>query len=475
MHARQRESLRTPLLKQIQTDPDGVVDMIISLTERVEKLEGQLRKNSNNSSKPPSSDKGIGGGNKPENRSLRGKSGKKSGGQPGHEGNTLKQVETPDHVIEHRLHVCPQTGRSLTDADIVRELRCQVFDIPQPKLTVTEHVYFVYASAKGKQTVHAPFVEGACAPVQYGKNFGSLLIYLSDYQLLPMARMSQLCLDLYGQKISQDTINRFRNPCYENLGPFEQQLKEKLLAQPVLHSDETGIQINGTTEWLHVLSNEKYTYLHSSDHRGGTAIDEMGVLGRYNGTLVHDCFKSYFTLGCEHALCNAHLLRELNFFIETQKHGWAEKMKTFLYDALKDPESLSLKEWESRYTEILDDSKKEHPFKAAPRKKGRRGRPAKPPVNNLIDRFETHMGSILRFIREKAVPFTNNQGERDLRMAKVQQKISGTFRTWEGAQKFARIRSYVSTAQKHNASIFDAIHEAVNARPMFCSSAVQET
>ena len=340
--------------------------------------------------------------------------------------------------------------------------------MPEPKLTVTEHIYFVYATADGEQTVHAPFVEGARAPVQYGKNFGSMLVYLSDYQLIPMARISQFCSDLYNQDISQDTLNRFRNQCYKNLDSFEAQLKETLLASPVLHADETGIQINGTTEWLHVLSNEQYTYLHPSDHRGGIAIDEMGVLKDYRGTLVHDCFKSYFNLDCEHALCNAHLLRELNFFIETEQSQWAEKMKSLLCEALKDPQSATPQEWSTRYTQILDDSEKEHVYIPPPKEKGRRGRQAKPPVNNLIERFKTHMRSILRFISENAVPFTNNQGERDLRMAKVQQKISGTFRTWKGAEKSARIRSYLSTAQKQSTSPFQAIQQTLMASPMFC-------
>lgn len=467
MPPRKREILKTKLREQIKAEPESVIDLLISLTERLEKLEGQRRKNSSNSSKPPSSDKGIGGG-KPKTRSLRGKSDKKSGGQPGHDGHTLKQVKTPDHVIEHRLQFCPKTGRTLTDADIVKQIRCQVFDIPEPKLTVTEHVYFVYATPNGRQTVHAPFIEGARAPVQYGKNFGSMLVYLSDYQLIPMARISQFCSDLYNQDISQDTLNRFRNQCYNNLDSFESQLKETLLTSPVLHADETSIQINGTTEWLHVLSNEQYTYLHPSDHRGGIAIDEMGVLKDYRGTLVHDCFKSYFNLDCEHALCNAHLLRELNFFIETEQSQWAEKMKSLLCEALKDPQSATPQEWSTRYTQILDDSEKEHVYIPPPKEKGRRGRQAKPPVNNLIERFKTHMRSILRFISENAVPFTNNQGERDLRMAKVQQKISGTFRTWKGAEKSARIRSYLSTAQKQSTSPFQAIQQTLMASPMFC-------
>ena len=467
MEAKRRERLRKELLEQIATDPESVVELILSLIDRVEKLEDQLSKNSGNSSKPPSSDKSA--AKKPKDRSLRGKSGKKSGGQRGHRGNTLKRAATADVVIEHRLEFCPVTGRALTDADVVKKIRCQVFDIPEPKFTVTEHVYFVYAVAGSKQTVHKPFLKGAGAPVQYGPHFGSLLVYLSDYQLIPLSRISQLCLDLYGQKISEDTIGRFRKPCYEHLERFEEHLKKRLLKSPVLHADETGIRIGQKTEWLHVLSDPHYTFLWASDHRGGEAIDEMGVLADYRGTLMHDCFKSYFVLDCAHALCNAHLLRELNFFIEVKNHKWAARMKELLCHALKEPGATSSRGWKIRYARILCEAKQEHPYVPLKRKKGQRGRAAKPPVNNLIERFETHRESILRFITDNSVPFTNNQGERDLRMAKVQQKISGTFRTWSGARTFARIRSYISTAIKHRVSIYQALFHALQNRPMFCN------
>lgn len=441
--------------------------MLLDLMERVEKLEDIIKKNSGNSSKPPSSDQSS--ATRPKQRSLRGKSGKKPGGQKGHRGSTLKRVDDPDETVTHRLKVCPVTGRKLTDADVVGTIRCQVFDLPEPKFEVTEHVYYVYRVPGFSQTVHAPFLPGASAPVQYGPRFGSLLIYLRDYQFIPMSRISQLTLDLYGQRISEDTINRFRKPCFEHLSRFEEQLKKRLLDSPVLHADETGIRIEKKTEWLHVLSDELFTYLWASDHRGGGAIDEMGILRDYRGTLMHDCFKSYFTLDCEHALCNAHLLRELNFFIEVKDHAWARQMKALLCEALKNPELTTSLGWKQRYTRILTAAKHEHPHTPPNRPKGRRGRMAKPAVNNLIERFDNHQREVLRFIVDKAVPFTNNQGERDLRMAKVQQKISGTFRTWTGAVRFARIRSYISTAQKHAVSIYDALLQALQNRPMFCS------
>lgn len=473
MDSDKREELRARLLKQAKANPESIVELVLnlmeqveSLTKRVEQLEDQLKKNSRNSSKPPSTDKGA--SSKPKNRSLRKKSGKKSGGQPGRKGATLQRRENPDETIEHRLEVCPQTGRPLSDADIVGAIRRQVFDIPEPKLIVTEHVYFKYAIADSKQTVHAPFLKETSAPVQYGPRFGSLLLYLRDYQLIPMARVAEFSLDLFDQKISEDTINRFRDPCYDNLESFEEFMKKRFLESPVLHADETGIKVGPKTEWLHVLSDQDYTFLQVSDHRGFEAIKEMGVLINYRGTLVHDCYSSYFMLNCIHALCIAHLIRELKFFIEVKSHKWAVLMKNLLYEGLNNPAMSSRRGWNQRYTRILNLSKLEHPYQQPERKKGQRGRIAKPPVNNLIQRFEKHRESILRYIFEDEVPFTNNQGERDLRMAKVQQKISGTFRTWQGAEKFARMRSYISTAKKHAESVFYALLQAVSGKPMFC-------
>lgn len=475
MNSNEREELRKTLLERTRTDPEGVVDLVLSLmdrveelTKRVEKLEDQLKKNSSNSSKPPSSDRNS--GKKPKTQSLRGKSGKKTGGQPGHEGATLKPRTNPDETIEHRLEVCPQTGRPLSDADIVGSIRRQVFDIPEPELIVAEHVYFEYCIPGSKQTVHSPFLKETRAPVQYGARFGSLLLYLRDYQLIPMARVAEFCLDLYGQKISEDIINRFRNPCYDNLESFEEFMKKRFLESPVLYADETGIKVELGLEWLHTLSDEDYTFLYVSDHRGYQAIEEMDVLPNYRGTLLHDCYSSYFKLNCLHGLCGAHLTRELNFFIDVKSHKWAVLMKDLLHQGLKNPTMHSRLGWNQRYTRILNQAKKEHPYVPPVRKKGQRGRIAKPPVNNLIERFEKHRESILRYIFEEDVPFTNNQGERDLRMAKVQQKISGTFRTWEGARKFARMRSYISTAKKHAESVFEALFKAIDDSPMFCQS-----
>lgn len=468
MNSRDRNKLRNDLRKTAKQNPDALVELVLDLMERVEKLESQTHKNSSNSSKPPSSDKSN--PNKPPKppKNTKGKSSRKPGGQKGHQGHTLERVKEPDETIEHKLSQCPYTGKFLSDMDIVGEIRCQVFDIHEPKMTVTEHVYYVYRAAGASQDCHRAFLSGASAPVQYGKHFGSLLIYLKNYQLIPLNRISQLCLDLYGQKVSQATIDKFEKPCFEHLNRFEEHLKIILKDSEILHADETGINIGSVTEWLHCLSNDSYTFLWASDHRGSNAIEEMDVLCDFEGTLVHDCYGSYFKLGCKHALCNAHLLRELAFFVDVMSHKWAKEMRDLLRSALKFPDRKQYKTWERNYIKILKEADQEHPFELPKRKPGQKGKIAKPPVNNLIERLRIHRKNILRFIKDSAVPFTNNQGERDLRMAKVQQKISGCFRTWKGAKRFARIRSYIGTAIKQNQSVYTAIYKAICNEPMFC-------
>ena len=220
----EKKELKRKLLIQVKLEPELLVDMYIELLERVEKLESASKKNSSNSSKPPSSDKNN--SNKPPKPPKGKKKGsKKSGGQKGHQGHTLERVDDPDEIIEHRLERCPHTGNSLSDDDIVSEIRCQVFDIPEPKMVVTEHVYYVYRAAGSSKTCQPAFIPGASAPVQYGKRFGSLLVYLKHFQLIPLHRITQFCSDLFGQKISQGTIDKFEQPCFEHLNRFEEHLK----------------------------------------------------------------------------------------------------------------------------------------------------------------------------------------------------------------------------------------------------------
>lgn len=465
MTEQEKIELRRQLEIDVKINPMKIVDFCMQLLERIEVLESRLNKNSSNSSKPPSSDVF----NKPKPKSLRKKGNRKSGGQLGHLGKTIEQVETPDYIIEHKLYHCPLTGRKLTDKDIVGEIKRQVFDLPKPKLEITEHRIFLYNVPNTNKTVHAEFPEGVNAPVQYGGKFQSWLVYLSDYNLIPLNRIRKMCADMFGYAVSEGSIQKSRVTCFQNLTTFEDLLKQALIQEPILHADETGFRIDKKRNWFHTVSSNQYTYYGVHSKRGLKAIEDMGVLLDYQGRLIHDCWKPYFKLDCDHGLCNEHFIRELTFFEEEQHQDWAKKLKQLLWSANEDPSIKSKKGWISAYTRLINEGYNKNPFYPFPQKLGKRGRKAKPKIINLLDRLRDYKDYILAFIWDPLVPFTNNLAERDIRMVKVQQKISGSFRTWNGAKCFARIRSYISTAIKQNSSVFDALCLAMKNKPLFCT------
>jgi len=465
---------RVALCKQLaERDLDAFVEMFVDLLERVEtlearvkELESQLGKNSSNSSKPPSSD----GYRKPAPKSLRKQSGRKSGGQFGRSGTTLSQVEHPDHIVEHKMTRCPRTGRKLGEQDIVGVIVRQVFELPQPKLEVTEHRVYQYRVPSSEEVVCGKFPAEVSAPVQYGSRFKSFLVYMSEYQLLPQQRLSRLCEDLFGYPISQATVGAAREICYHRLKNFESSVKSRLRASQVLHADESGVRVEGKLQWIHVASNWQDTLYHIHPRRGTPGMDAGGVLPYYRGTMIHDFWKSYFSyIKAEHGLCGSHLLRELESFIE-QGQYWAGDMADLLRAGLSDPGQRSLRSWSIGYGKILKQAREQNPYDPARAHKQARGRTAKPKVINLIGRFENYRADILRFLYDPQVPFTNNLAEQDIRMIKVKQKISGTFRSQLGADVFALTRSYISTAIKRNVSVFNAIEQAMNQKPAFCGS-----
>ena len=458
---RDRESKKQALLELIQKDPEGVVELLLDLMERVEVLEQKLAKNSRNSSKPPSSD----GYNKPKPKSLRKKGRRKSGGQPGHSGKTLELSKNPDQIIKHTLSRCPISGENFTDKDIVNIIKRQVFDLPEPKLLVNEHWIYQYRNSSGR-IVTAEVPPGVSAPVQYGKRFQSWLVYLNDYQLLPLNRIRQLCADLYGYCVSEDTILKARQQCYEQLEGFEKQVKEKLGNCAIAHADETGLKINSKNHWLHTLCNKGYTFLGIHPQRGYQALEDFGILERFAGRLVHDCWPAYFRLkNCEHSLCNPHLIRELVFAEEQLQQQWAPKMKQLLqetYDYSKaskgDVAPKSKHSWQVDYGRIIAEGYRENPLiDDPPGAKKKRGRPKKTKSRNLLERLDKYRDEILAFLWDPEIPFSNNQAERDIRMVKVKQKISGGFRTLRNAEIFARIRSYISTEQKQGVRAWEAL------------------
>ncbi len=436
-----------------------------SLKARIAELERRLGLDSSNSGKPPSSD----GLKKPARvKSLRERSGKKPGGQKGHKGETLRQVADPDEVVDHYPPVCSVCSAGLAPETSVGHSARQVFDLPQPQpLVVTEHrAHDCRCAACGAKT-HAPFPDGVNAPVQYGARITAFVICLLHYQLLPEDRLVELMADLFGVKLAAATIARMSRTCAERLRGFAETVRDLVAGAAVKHMDETGFRIGGKTQWLHVASTALLTFYRVSAKRGSLLANVVGIV-------VHDHWKPYYTMqGVLHALCNAHHLRELKALVEIEKEDWARKMQRLLRRGchaanLARERGVPLKPrliecFERRYDAVLAEGLVFHeaqvPLARAAMKGGgkRRGRAPRRTGHNLLLRLATRKEDVLRFLHDPAVPFTNNQAERDGRMMKLRQKISGGFRSLEGAMDFALIRSYISTAKKQGWNIIDAL------------------
>jgi transposase len=442
-----------------------------ALKARMAELERRLELNSSNSGKPPSSD----GLKKPARvRNLRERSGKKPGGQMGHKGETLRQVTDPDVVVDHYPPACSTCGVGLDLETSVGHSVRQVFDLPEPQpLVVAEHrAHDCQCTACGAKT-RAPFPDGVNAPVQYGTRITAFVIYLLHYQLLPENRLAALMADLFGVKVAAATIARMSRTCAERLRGFTATMRDLVAGAQVKHMDETGFRIGGKTQWLHVASTALLTFYRVCAKRGS-------LLANVAGIVVHDHWKPYYTMqGVLHALCNAHHLRELKALVEIEKEEWARKMQRLLRRACHvtnrarergvpiKPRLIDC--FERRYDAILAEGLVFHeaqaPLVRAAIKGGgkRRGRAPRRTGHNLLLRLATRKNDTLRFLRDATVPFTNNQAERDARMMKLRQKISGGFRSLRGAMDFALIRSFFSTANKQGWNIIDALtHDPSN-------------
>jgi transposase len=443
---------REELLVQVQIQPEAVVDQLLSAEARVAALEAQLAQNSSNSHKPPSSD----GYQKPQPKSLRQPSGRKPGGQPGHAGNTLKMVENPDHQIHHTTDVCPHCGQNHAQQPVIGYEKRQVLDLPPMSLEATEHLAEIKICPITGKRYTAPFPAGVKAPVQYGPRYTAWLVYLHQEHLIPCQRISQLSADLFGQAVSPATLKAMCQNGYDKLKPFEQKVLDLLACEPVVHGDETGTRGMGKLLWLHVLCTATLTYYGIHPKRGILAMEELGLLPRLTEEtwLVHDFWKAYLSYPCLHALCNEHLLRELTFLHEELQQDWAGTMKQFLLDALQmtrsnpPPSDEQIQQACDRYDAIIENARQIHPRTP----KGKRSK-----AENLLNRLEDYSMSVLAFLLDRKVPFTNNQAERDLRMMKVKQKISGCFRTFKGAQVFARIRGFLSTMRKQGRDLLESL------------------
>jgi transposase len=437
------------------------------LTARLADLERRLGLNSRNSGKPPSSD---GLKKPPRVSSLRQPSGKTTGGQPGHPGKTLRRTATPDATIDHYPAVCAGCGEPLSAATATDHVARQVFDLPEPKpLIVTEHrAHGCRCTACGAQT-RAAFPDGVTAPVQYGPRIAAIVLYLLHYQLLPEKRLARLMADLFGVTLATATIARISRDCATRYAGFVDAVRDLVAAAAVKHMDETGFRIGGKTQWLHIASTLWLTFYRVSPKRGS-------LLANVTGIVVHDHWKPYYTMtGVLHALCNAHHLRELKALVEIEKEDWAGRMQRLLRRAchasnLARERGVPLKPglialFERCYDTILADGLAFHetqpPLARAVGAGKRRGRPPRRVGHNLLLRLSTRKTDVLRFLTDPRVPFSNNLAERDGRMMKLRQKISGGFRSMEGAMEFAVIRSLLSTARKQGWDIL----QTLNANP----------
>jgi transposase len=445
-----------------------------ALRTRVETLEAQLAKDSHNSSKPPSSD---GPGKKPT--PSRQPSDRKPGGQKGHEGNALRFSEAPDRVeAVPSAETCQGCGASLGEVAAAGSERRQVFDLPVLRLEVVEYRGQTKECPCCGRRSSALFPPEAPAAVQYGPRIQALGIYLMGYQLLPYERTAELLGDIFGIAPSEGTLHTAAQECAAQLQPVEEEIKQGVQQAEVAHFDETGLRVKNKRGWLHVACTTALTFYAYHTRRGRAATDDIGILPGFEGRAIHDGLTSYPQYGCAHGLCNAHHLRELTFVEEQFHQDWAAQMKELLLDAKASVEQAKrlglgvlseteIADIERRYQTILDDG-----FAAnaalevaadAPKKRGRKKQSK---AKNLLDRLDQHRSQVLAFVHHFQVPFDNNLAERDLRMVKVQQKISGCFRTVEGAKVFCRIRGYISTVRKQGGGVLAALDAAARGRPL---------
>jgi transposase len=430
---------------------------VVALTATVAELQGRLAQNSQNSSKPPSSD----GLNKPKPKSLRTPGLKPTGGQRGHAGHTLKQVAHADVIETHgpASHCdvchCPLSAA----AAVVVEVR-QVFDLPPLRCEVTEHRVLEVPCTCGK--VHrGTFPAAVSAPVQYGPHSKAAVVQLTHHHMLPLARTGELMGDLFGLPMSDATVLAIQAEAQERLAPTVAAIGEALTRAPVAHADETGMNVAGKPHWLHVLATPLLTWLGAHPNRGKKAFDAFGLLIVFAGTLIHDGWRPYRELACKHGLCNAHHLRELTYVFEQMGQAWAKCLIDLLVAACHEVAAAGaplsaerIAHYRAAYDQILTTGEAANP-RAPP--SGKRGRTKQSKALNLIDRLRLYADDVWRFMTDPGVPFTNNLGEQAVRMPKVKQKVSGGFRTPGGLDTFCTIRSYLATLHKQEANLFHAL------------------
>lgn len=435
--------------------------------ETIKELRAQLAQNSGNSHWPSSRDKGK----KRPSKSLRQKSDKKAGGQPGHEGRTLEFSAEPDRIEHHRPERCANCQAPLDASHQLPGVqRRQVIDIPPLQMEVVEHqIETLVCDCCGHLTAGV-FPSDVTNPVQYGPRIKALAVYLKQEHFVPYQRTHDLICDLFGASISPGTLENMVHQAAQRLKPVVEKIKTALLAENVVHFDESGFYIGGERQWLHSAGSTHFTFYAPHRSRGRKATDAIGILPRFQGTAHHDHWAAYWQYKqCDHALCNAHLLRDLTAIEEQGNQPWASRFKHLLLAAKtvvatarkNNQPGLSphkLAQVERIYQKLVAAALAANPPPPEGWPKGKRGRPRKTKARNLAERFEHYRDPILAFVTDFNVPFDNNLAERDIRMLKVQQKISGCFRSSAGADDFCTMRTYTSSLRKQGLSVWPALN-----------------
>jgi transposase len=456
-------------IEKLQAEVSQLHYRNFQLGRRNAELEALVTKDSHNSSRPPSTDPPWA----KRTKSLRRPSGRRPGGQAGHHGSTLRLSAHPSRVVEHRPRQCRHCHCALADSQVLSHQRQQVWDVIPAKLRVTEHQLAVLRCAACGKTTQGEFSGAVRSGVQYGPGVKARVLYLQQYQLLPYHRTSEAMRDLFDCQLSPGTVVNIVRVCASELVETELKIKQKLRRSPVIHADETGLRINKRLGYVHVASTASLTHYASANHRGQTAMDEINVLPRYRGTCVHDGLLSYkHYTHCRHALCGVHLLRELTYFEELSEETktWATALKELLLEMKGEVERVRgegakrlpedrLEPLTASYDRLVAEGQKAQLPLGVPGQVLKQAR-------NLLLRFERRREEVLRFLMDFSVPFDNNQAERDLRMVKLQQKTSGCFRSEDGARRFCRIRSYVSTMRKLGKGVLPALAGACRGAPL---------
>ena len=418
-------------------------------------LRARLAQTSKNSHHPPSSE----GYQKPNAvPKKKTKSSKKVGGQPKHPGKTLEMVRQPDQIVLHQATHCRVCGKDFQASEVIGVVgKRQVFDLPPPRLEVTEHQLGVSCCCGLPQIGNYPV--GVDSPTQYGARIRSLSSLLNTDYRLPYHKIKSLFTDLYGCSFNESTAVSANASLYKSLQPSEERIRKALLEAQVAHFDETGMRVAGKLHWFHTACNEDYCYLYMHPKRGKEALEAPeSVLKDFQHWAVHDCWASYFKYDtCQHALCNAHLLRELQALIE-QGSRWASAMKTFLlelHQAAQQNGSMvpNPPQWRQKYQQICQQADREEP----PPEKRARAKPKNSKGRNLLKRLVKYQEAVLAFAFHPEVPFTNNLAEQAIRTIKIKQKVAMSFRTRKGAQIYARIQGFISTLRKQGINVFEAL------------------